>query len=67
MRTRLWLIATTLAVPLLLTFSQSAWSQQNLTQVIDNIHQNEKIYDNIEVIMNATYDIGGARRQNRRR
>jgi hypothetical protein len=58
MRARLWLIAASLALPVLLGSPLSARGQPTLADIITNVRQNEKLYDDIEVVMSSTYDIG---------
>ena len=53
-----WLIATVLGLLAPLGVVPCAHGQPTLADIIANVQRNEKPYENIEVVMDSTYDIG---------
>jgi hypothetical protein len=58
MRTLWWSIAALLGLPAVLSFAAPAHGQPTLADIIASVRQHEKSYQNIEVVMDSTYDIG---------
>jgi hypothetical protein len=53
-----WLIAAALGLLTELGVAPSAHGQTTLADILANVRRNEKAYENIEVVMDSTYDIG---------
>ena len=63
MRTSSWLMTALLGLPPLLGAPPPAHGQTTLADIIASVRRNEKLYDNIEVVMDSTYDIGDRKPQ----